>query len=977
MREFVRHYKIQKLFAWLLIAAMLLECGLESTIVALADTVSVRTHIESTDLTLSQTWTLDCENTKIICEMTDKRTDRNLGIMMTLMKEDETDYSNFLSKVSGRLVSNVGSITLDLTSVAAGNYKLLLWEQLSGSSGYYVIGVYKIQITAEGLSFLDSAYSTQEETFIGNIGSTVEPSRYASIPYTYYDSVNNLSEIADKAAVLTEGCSTQTEMVEEIYNWIGNTITYDSEAIANNSTANPSNPEWVFDNQRAVCTGYAKLFQIMVTSLGIPCILVSGDASSVDIVSSPSSHMWNLVYLNDSWCIVDVTWSTPNEYFGEDNLSNISGNLAYQNYLGISPMEFGETHHSKESYCIPGAKSIEFVKQPTNTEFYYGDTFVFDGSLQLVSSDDSKYAISNDKIKITGYDMQKEGNQTINVSYGNLYTSYQIRVNPPKADEVTIKKIEFSTEPVTTVFEKGDEFIFDGNVQYVDENDVAHLIDSDDERLIISGYDMNTVGNQVVTVSYDKFTVTYDIVVNEPNLSGVYIAGDDISVNQQAAFTVPVTLRNNTGIMGLGIDVKYDSDIFEQPKVTKGVILGSGTFNDSVTEETNGSFKILWSGTENMTSDGELIQLSFHVKSNVKAGKYAIKFINRKGDTFDEAYNDVAIKGVPVIITVKDKTAAEEEAEKLQNKIEAAKTSLDSYVDLSKYDETQKNKVLQIINQAKEDIKNAKNEAAVDAIVSQAHANIDALPKTSTPTTAETPEQSEETTQDDTKKPQTPITTKKYPKAKGTVIKYSSGNAYYKVTKSSNYGTSTVEYVKPINKKKTYVKIPYSISFDGVTYYVTSIAPKAFKNNKKVKKIYLSDVEKIGKSAFQGCTALKTVEGSDVQYIEDYAFSGCKNLKTISLFYVKNIEKKAFYNCMNLESIFLYNVRKIGENAFYNCKSLYDINILSKKLSSVGNKAFYNICDEAEIWLYKKSYVKKIKKVVQKKTKIYLNYEPI
>lgn len=56
-------------------------------------------------------------------------------------------------------------------------------------------------------------------------------------------------------------------------------------------------------HNRGVCSAYSGLFQIMCNDLGIPCIQVTNSLES----SEP--HSFNLVYLEEEWYVVDVTWA--------------------------------------------------------------------------------------------------------------------------------------------------------------------------------------------------------------------------------------------------------------------------------------------------------------------------------------------------------------------------------------------------------------------------------------------------------------------------------------------------------------------------------------------------------------------------------------------------------------------------------------------------------------------------------------------
>lgn len=137
------------------------------------------------------------------------------------------------------------------------------------------------------------------------------------------------------------------------------------------------------------------------------------------------------------------------------------------------------------------------------------------------------------------------------------------------------------------------------------------------------------------------------------------------------------------------------------------------------------------------------------------------------------------------------------------------------------------------------------------------------------------------------------------PEKKGTVVQAEKGTGKYKVT-DANSESPSVEYAgqtKAEKKKKT-VTIPATVTSNGVKYEVTSVAPKSFKNNKKVTTVKMpATIEKIGSSAFEGCKKLKTVAiGKSTKSIEKNAFKNCKDLKTVTIKSTKvpKIDKSAF-----------------------------------------------------------------------------------
>lgn len=55
---------------------------------------------------------------------------------------------------------------------------------------------------------------------------------------------------------------------------------------------------------QAVCEGYANSVQLLCEMMNIPCLKVTGTAYGGD-------HIWNAVYLNDKWWMLDVTFNDP------------------------------------------------------------------------------------------------------------------------------------------------------------------------------------------------------------------------------------------------------------------------------------------------------------------------------------------------------------------------------------------------------------------------------------------------------------------------------------------------------------------------------------------------------------------------------------------------------------------------------------------------------------------------------------------
>ncbi len=97
------------------------------------------------------------------------------------------------------------------------------------------------------------------------------------------------------------------------------------------------------------------------------------------------------------------------------------------------------------------------------------------------------------------------------------------------------------------------------------------------------------------------------------------------------------------------------------------------------------------------------------------------------------------------------------------------------------------------------------------------------------------------------------------PPAVGTVSVSEATSAEYRVTGSMAAGME-VEYLAPTSKNKAVVAVPDTVLINNVPCVVTSIAPNAFRNNKKLKAVMIpANVTRIGKGAFLNCAKLKKI----------------------------------------------------------------------------------------------------------------------
>lgn len=136
------------------------------------------------------------------------------------------------------------------------------------------------------------------------------------------------------------------------------------------------------------------------------------------------------------------------------------------------------------------------------------------------------------------------------------------------------------------------------------------------------------------------------------------VYADAVTVEAGENIMIPVKIENNSGFMGFSVIVTYDKSVFEPVSVTKGSII-SGLFNDSIETADNNSFKVVYSGTGNVISDGILFNLEFEVNKNV-SGKHEIELSYSQPDTFNESWEKVELscEKIETIVTVNGTTVA-------------------------------------------------------------------------------------------------------------------------------------------------------------------------------------------------------------------------------------------------------------------------------------------------------------------------------
>ncbi len=154
---------------------------------------------------------------------------------------------------------------------------------------------------------------------------------------------------------------------------------------------------------------------------------------------------------------------------------------------------------------------------PTKQNYWVGDTLDTAGLSLTVTYTDGSTDVVTSGFDVSGYTAATPGTKKITVTYQGLTTTFDVVVN-----EITATGISIATPPQKTTYWVGDTLDTTGLTVKVDySNGSSDYIET---GFTLSSSDLNAAGTQAVTVTYQGFTDTFYVVVNEVTVTGFSIA---------------------------------------------------------------------------------------------------------------------------------------------------------------------------------------------------------------------------------------------------------------------------------------------------------------------------------------------------------------------------------------------------------------------------------------------------------------------
>ena len=193
----------------------------------------------------------------------------------------------------------------------------------------------------------------------------------------------------------------------------------------------------------------------------------------------------------------------------------------------------------KITYTPKSLSSISIKTAPTKVTYEAGQTFDPTGLVITKTFTDS----TTQDLEYSGNSTAFTFNPTLDTPLTTSNTSVTITVGGESCSQpITVSAAKtlssISISGYTTAFVEGDTFSFGGTV-------TAHYSDSSSSNVtgsaIFSGYNMTTLGNQTVTVSYTyggaTKTQSYQITVSQGALSSIAVSGMTTSYQKNYSFS--------------------------------------------------------------------------------------------------------------------------------------------------------------------------------------------------------------------------------------------------------------------------------------------------------------------------------------------------------------------------------------------------------------------------------------------------------
>ena len=277
-------------------------------------------------------------------------------------------------------------------------------------------------------------------------------------------------------------------------------------------------------------------------------------------------------------------------YYNDDSSKKLNYNDV--TITGFDSSSLGEktitVTYKEDNKTVSTTFKIEIIEKevkdivltpPTKVKYVEGQSLDLTGGKVIVSyNDDTSEEIDLTSDMISGYDKDHLGKQTITVTYQGKTATFEVEVIKKEAT-----KTELVTLPNKIEYIRGQKLDSDGAIktEYIEGQplDISNLKvialynDGTSEVIdasmdMISGYDVNIIGKQTITVTYKGKTTTFEVNVKAKSVTKIEV-------------TPPNKLEYIEGqrldLSGGKVKVFYDNGTSEEISLTDDMISGYDT----------------------------------------------------------------------------------------------------------------------------------------------------------------------------------------------------------------------------------------------------------------------------------------------------------------------------------------------------------------------------------------------------------------
>jgi len=166
---------------------------------------------------------------------------------------------------------------------------------------------------------------------------------------------------------LEDVAETDLEKARALYVWLAENISYDAKSINKNKYGD-NTAKGVLKSKKAVCAGYANLFELLGKQMGLDILTLGGYSKNTDdeqewyFVNEEADHAWNVIRIDGEWRVFDATWAAGIAY--DDKKGRMVFKKQYtDNWFNLSPYEAIFTHYPEDT-------SLMFTKSKITLEEY-------------------------------------------------------------------------------------------------------------------------------------------------------------------------------------------------------------------------------------------------------------------------------------------------------------------------------------------------------------------------------------------------------------------------------------------------------------------------------------------------------------------------------------------------------------------------------------------------------------------------------